>query len=112
MVSPVSSWTCPVPSVPREPLGIGLQTPTIPCGQRPFSLDSSYAPGGGSVRIQLTLDAIGRIREPIGALPIGKQTHNTVFLTWFKRRRGKLTHKKGLHLLLLHIVALALAHGR
>src|SRR6266567_9410414 len=77
-----------------------------------FSLDSSYAPGRGSMRIQLALDAIGRIREMIGALSIRKQTHNTVFLAWFLRRRGKLTHKKYVYLLPLHIISLAVNHGR
>jgi len=64
------------------------------------------------VHIQLVLDAIGRIRKMIGALSIGKHPHNAIFLAWFLRRLGKLAHKKYLHLSLLHIVSLALAHGR
>src|SRR2546422_6948677 len=79
---------------------------------RNVAVDGSDAPGCGSMRIQLALEVIGRIREMIGALSIEKDTHNTVFLAWFLRRSGKLTHKKCLHLLLLHIVALAVDHGR
>ncbi len=63
------------------------------------------------MRIQLALEVIGRIREMMGALSIGKDTHNRVFLAWFLRRRGKLTYKKYVYLLLLHIVALAVDQG-
>src|SRR6266567_438210 len=77
-----------------------------------LSLDGPDAPERDRLRIQLALEVISRIRELIGALSIGKDPHNTVFLAWFERRRSKLTHKKGQHLLLLHIVALAVDHGR
>jgi hypothetical protein len=64
------------------------------------------------MRIQLVLEGIGCIRELVGALSIGKDTHNAVFLAWFKRRRSKLTHQKCLHLLLFYIVALFVDHER
>lgn len=64
------------------------------------------------MRIQLALEVIGRIRELIGAFSIEKDTHNTVSLAWFERRRSKLTHQKCLHLLPFHIVAFSVDHGR
>jgi len=77
-----------------------------------FSLDCSDAPRSISVPIQLALHVIDGIGELIGALSIRKQTHNPVFLAWFLRRRGKLTHKKYVYLLPLHIISLAVNHGR
>src|SRR5579875_235378 len=74
------------------------------------ALDGSDTPGRGSMPIQLALEIIGRIRELIGALRIEEHTHNMVFLAWFLRRRGQLTHQKDLRLLLLHIVAFAADH--
>jgi hypothetical protein len=64
------------------------------------------------VSIQLALHVIDGICEMIGALCIGKHTHNAILLAWFLLRRGKLTHKKYVHLVPLHIVALAVNHGR
>src|SRR5262249_40960153 len=76
-----------------------------------FSLDSSDAPRSTSVPIQLALEGIGRIGELIGAPPIEKDTHDTVFLARLLRRRGKLMHQKCVHRLLFHIVTLAVDHG-
>jgi hypothetical protein len=75
-----------------------------------LSLDGPDAPRRDRMPIQLTLEVIGRICEIIGALSIEKDPHNPVFLAWFLRRCGQLTHEKYLYLLLLHIIALAVDH--